>query len=55
MWVRDWETAPRALADEDRRHEMGRLGQQRVVEKFEWRALCGEIAQRCEEYMVSTH
>jgi 1,2-diacylglycerol 3-alpha-glucosyltransferase len=42
------------LADEDRRREMGRLGQQRVIEKFEWRALSGEIAQLCEETIAST-
>ncbi len=39
------------LADEERRREMGRLGQQRVAEKFEWRALTGEIARLCEEYV----
>jgi glycosyltransferase involved in cell wall biosynthesis len=39
------------LADEERRREMGRLGQQRVLEKFEWRALSGEIARLCEEYV----
>jgi hypothetical protein len=33
---------------------MGRLGQQRVTEKFEWRALSGEIAQLCEETIAST-
>jgi glycosyltransferase involved in cell wall biosynthesis len=43
------------LDDEERRREMGRLGQQRVTEKFEWRALCGEIAQLCEEFLASTH
>jgi glycosyltransferase involved in cell wall biosynthesis len=39
------------LADEERRREMGRVGQQRVLEKFEWRALSGEIARLCEEYV----
>jgi glycosyltransferase involved in cell wall biosynthesis len=39
------------LADEDRRREMGRLGQKRVTEQFEWRALTGEIARLCEEYV----
>ena len=38
------------LSDADRRREMGSLGQQRVLEKFEWRALTGEIARLCEEY-----
>jgi glycosyltransferase involved in cell wall biosynthesis len=37
------------LADEGRREEMGRLGQQRVAERFEWRALASEIAGLCEE------
>jgi glycosyltransferase involved in cell wall biosynthesis len=41
------------LADDDRRREMGRVGQQRVAEKFEWRALTGEIARLCEEYVRS--
>jgi len=39
------------LADDDLRHEMGRRGQQRVAERFEWRALTGEIAQLCEAYV----
>jgi glycosyltransferase involved in cell wall biosynthesis len=39
------------LADEDRRREMGRIGQRRVAEKFEWRALTGDIARLCEEYV----
>jgi len=39
------------LADEGRRREMGRVGQRRVLEKFEWRALSGEIALLCEEYV----
>jgi glycosyltransferase involved in cell wall biosynthesis len=39
------------LADDARRREMGRLGQRRVAEKFEWRALTGEIARLCEEYV----
>lgn len=38
------------LADGARRLEMGRAGQQRVVEQFEWRALTGEIARLCERY-----
>jgi glycosyltransferase involved in cell wall biosynthesis len=38
------------LTDRDRRREMGRVGQQRVAEQFEWRALTGEIARRCEAY-----
>jgi glycosyltransferase involved in cell wall biosynthesis len=39
------------LADGDRCRKMGRAGQQRVAEKFEWRALAGEIARLCEEYV----
>jgi glycosyltransferase involved in cell wall biosynthesis len=39
------------LADETRRRGMGRLGQQRVAEKFEWRALTAEIARLCEAYV----
>lgn len=38
------------LSDEDRRREMGRVGLRRVAEKFEWRALTGQIAHLCEEY-----
>jgi glycosyltransferase involved in cell wall biosynthesis len=38
------------LADDGRRFQMGRLGQQRVVEQFEWQALTGEIARLCEAY-----
>lgn len=38
------------LADDERRRAMGRVGQQRVAEQFEWRALTGEIARLCEEY-----
>jgi glycosyltransferase involved in cell wall biosynthesis len=41
------------LADDGRRREMGRLGQQRVAEQFEWRALTGEIARLCEGYVPS--
>jgi glycosyltransferase involved in cell wall biosynthesis len=41
------------LTDDARRREMGRIGQQRVVEQFEWRALTGEIARLCEEYISS--
>jgi glycosyltransferase involved in cell wall biosynthesis len=37
------------LADDGRRGEMGRLGQQRVAEKFEWRKLAARIARLCEE------
>jgi len=36
------------LSDEGRLREMGRLGQERVMEKFEWRTLTGEIARLCE-------
>jgi glycosyltransferase involved in cell wall biosynthesis len=43
------------LADEGRRHEMGRVGLQRVAERFEWRALTGEIARLCEEYVGSAN
>lgn len=39
------------LGDDDRRREMGRAGQQRVAEKFEWQALAGEIARLCQEYV----
>jgi glycosyltransferase involved in cell wall biosynthesis len=38
------------LADGERRREMGRTGLQRVEDRFEWRALTGEIARLCEEY-----
>ena len=41
------------LGDDERRREMGRLGQQRVMEQFEWRALTGEIARLCEQYVTS--
>lgn len=37
------------LSDEGRLREMGRLGQERVMEKFEWRTLTGEIARLCEQ------
>ena len=40
------------LADDARRREMGRVGEKRVQEHFEWRALTGEIAQLCERYTV---
>jgi glycosyltransferase involved in cell wall biosynthesis len=43
------------LADDDRRRDMGRLGQQRVLEKFEWRALAAEIARLSEGYVRSSH
>ena len=39
------------LADPERRQEMGRTGQQRVAERFEWQALTGEIARLCETYV----
>jgi glycosyltransferase involved in cell wall biosynthesis len=42
------------LADGDLCRTMGRVGQQRVTEKFEWRALTGEIARLCELYLEST-
>jgi glycosyltransferase involved in cell wall biosynthesis len=41
------------LGDDERRREMGRVGQRRVEEKFEWQALTGEIARLCEEYTGS--
>jgi glycosyltransferase involved in cell wall biosynthesis len=41
------------LDDDERRREMGRVGQQRVAERFEWRALAGEIAGLCEQYFIS--
>lgn len=40
------------LADDVGRREMGRLGQQRVMDNFEWRALTGEIARLCEQYIA---
>jgi glycosyltransferase involved in cell wall biosynthesis len=40
------------LSDDDRRRRMGRLGQERVAEQFEWRALAGEIAGLCEQYVA---
>jgi glycosyltransferase involved in cell wall biosynthesis len=40
------------LADGGRRHEMGRLGKQRVLDSFEWRALTGTIARLCEQYVT---
>ena len=39
------------LSDDERRREMGRVGQRRVAEQFEWRALTGEIALLCERYL----
>jgi glycosyltransferase involved in cell wall biosynthesis len=39
------------LSDDERRREMGRLGQQRVAERFEWQVLAGEIARLCQEYI----
>jgi glycosyltransferase involved in cell wall biosynthesis len=41
------------LADPQRRQKMGRTGEQRVAERFEWRALTGQIAQLCESYVSS--
>jgi glycosyltransferase involved in cell wall biosynthesis len=38
------------LSDDELRREMGRVGQRRVAEQFEWRALAGEIALLCERY-----
>ena len=38
------------LADDSRRREMGQVGEKRVQEQFEWRALTGEIARLCEGY-----
>jgi hypothetical protein len=38
------------LADDARRREMGQVGEKRVQEQFEWRALTGEIARLCEGY-----
>jgi glycosyltransferase involved in cell wall biosynthesis len=43
------------LSDDQRRREMGKLGQKRVEEQFEWRALTGEIARLCEEYAHTRH
>jgi glycosyltransferase involved in cell wall biosynthesis len=40
------------LAGDERRQQMGRAGQQRVAQKFEWRALTGEIARLCERYVA---
>ena len=40
------------LADDERRREMGRVGQQRVAQQFEWRVLTGEIARLCERYQA---
>ncbi|MFN2291091.1 MAG: glycosyltransferase family 4 protein [Anaerolineae bacterium] len=39
------------LADPQGRQKMGHTGQQRVAEKFEWRALTGQIARLCESYV----
>ena len=38
------------LADNARRQEMGRVGEKRVQEQFEWHTLTGEIARLCEGY-----
>ncbi len=40
------------LADDEGRREMGRRGEQRVAERFEWCALTGEIARLCETYVA---
>ena len=40
------------LADDERRRGMGRVGQQRVAQQFEWRVLTGEIARLCERYQA---
>jgi glycosyltransferase involved in cell wall biosynthesis len=42
------------LADDERRREMGRAGQARVAEKFEWQALTNEIARLCETYVSNS-
>jgi glycosyltransferase involved in cell wall biosynthesis len=39
------------LADDNKRREMGKAGQKRVREEFEWQALTGEIARLCEAYV----
>ncbi len=39
------------LEDDDRRREMGRSGEKRVSEQFEWQTLTTEIARLCEEYV----
>lgn len=41
------------LESDERRSEMGRIGLQRVVTEFEWRALTGEIARLCARYVSS--
>jgi glycosyltransferase involved in cell wall biosynthesis len=38
------------LADQERRQEMGCMGQRRVAEQFEWQTLSSEIVRLCEEY-----
>lgn len=42
------------LANDERRTEMGRIGLQRVLSEFEWRALTGEIARLCAQYVSSS-
>ena len=42
------------LANDERRTEMGRIGLQRVLKEFEWRALTGEIARLCAQYVSSS-
>lgn len=37
------------LADDERRQDMGRRGQQMVKERFEWRVLTDELARLCED------
>jgi glycosyltransferase involved in cell wall biosynthesis len=39
------------LGDKDLRQQMGRAGQQRVAEDFEWQALTGKITRLCETYV----
>ncbi|MFC2030217.1 glycosyltransferase family 4 protein [Chloroflexota bacterium] len=41
------------LADDELRSEMGRVGQRRVTEQFEWRALTDSVARLCEGYLRS--
>ncbi len=41
------------LGDDERRRAMGRIGRQRVTERFEWRALAADIARLCEGYVTA--
>jgi glycosyltransferase involved in cell wall biosynthesis len=41
------------LDDPSRRQKMGTTGLERVLSRFEWRALTGEIARLCEAYVAS--